>query len=169
MAVSVATYNEGLLVRDSPRQGIQLRKIGSEDNRARHGLKSRIRALVGYWEELKDCSTPRRPFVGIGNEPELQILPNTCDGDQRDLFKPYGTVSSIAVPPPTYEESIQDLPPDYTTTDGLATAQLAKDAIAVENVVYFDQKKHFQTVSDSDELEVKVDFSKIDGIRSYRA
>jgi hypothetical protein len=123
---------------------------------------------VGYWEELKDCNTPRRAFAGIGNTSKFGIPSNNRDGAPRDLFKPYGAVSSIAVPPPTYEESIQDLPPDYTTTDDQATVQVVKDAIAPEKAgICLDSEKVCRNKSGCCEFEVKVDFSKIDGIRSY--
>jgi hypothetical protein len=63
------------------------------------------------------------------------------------------------VSPPTYEESIQDLPPDYTETGAIATACIWKDA---KNLSNGDQKFH----PDVKDIPGEFDASQIDGVRS---
>ena len=161
MAVSVAYYSGDLLVRDSRRQGIPVLKTGTDDRRYRHGLRSRIKALVGFWEELKDYSAPR------GRVSCSKVVWDARSGATRDLFQPYGSVNTDAVPPPTYDESVQDSPPDYTATDALATVQIDRDltVIGKGNVFYNEKPKACQV--DLPELDAKVDLSEIEGIRSH--
>ena len=163
MAVSVASFNADLPVHGSRRQGIPPRKTGSDDGRLQHGLRSRILALVGFWEELKDCNTPRRRPNGIRSIPNWSDVCNAHDGNLRDLRKPYGAGQCVAVPPPTYEESLQDLPPDYTTSEALATVHCAQNVKDSVNGYLVDQKFH-PCVEDSHNI---VDLSQIEGIRSY--
>ena len=198
MAVSVATISGDHLVHDSLKRGTRLPKIGLDDSHMQHGLRSRIKALAHFWEELKDCKSSRR-FNGIKRNAKSTVTCDTqnsdeCDKEQEflehlgriaraerrlrsyeganslvtseifvDLFKPYGTVIPAAVPPPTYEESIQDSPPDYTNTEALATAQVTKYGVETAAYNFADQKLHPSILAS----HVKVDLSDLEGIRSY--
>lgn len=85
------------------------------------------------------------------------------DATRRDLFKPCGSVvTPHTVPPPTYEESIADLPPDYTDTAAAATACLKSD---VKESLDFGGDRNLHP--ESKELPNDLDVSEIDGIRSY--
>ena len=161
MAISVASFNGDLLVRDWPKQGIQRQNGSVESRLSKHGLKSRITALVGYWETLKDCNSTRRS-ISRWNRSDLSV---TCDkdGNTRDLFKPCGTVRPEAVPPPTYEESIQDLPPDYTTTELLATVQTTRNVIDSKIDIVDNHRFRF---GDNGSFE-KINFADVEGIRSH--
>lgn len=160
MAVSVASFNDGLLVHGSRRPGIQPRKTGTDDGRPYSGLKARISALVGYWEGVKDRNAPRRCFNGSES---WQTSRNPRNGNTFDLFKEYGTAKPPAVPPPTYEESLQDLPPDYTTTEALAAFQLPQDVKDSVGEILTNLKLYPSTGDAHD----KIDVSEIEGIRSY--
>ena len=124
-----------------------------------------IKAIAGLWEALNGGDAPRQRFSAIGNASGLTESFGTRENTTRDLFKPYGTARPYTVPPPNYEDSIQDLPPDYTTTDGLATVQLSENPfLPNKSSVSNDQKSDFDSdlypVSD-----VKVDLSGITDIR----
>jgi len=106
MAASVATYNEDHLAYGSLRRDIRPLRTGSDDKRE-DGLKSRIKALAGFWERLND----RASVNGLQN----------VDVKPLELWKPRSGVQREPVhPPPSYQDSISDVPPDYTLTDALA-------------------------------------------------
>lgn len=159
MAVSVASYSADLHVHDWPKRGTPQRKIGLDNGELQRGLRSRIRALVGHWEELRESKVSRSPYSG--SLPSWREALNAKDVARRELFKPCGTVRPAHVPPPTYEESIQDLPPDYSETGAIATACVWKDArdVLLGNG---DQKFH----PDVKDMPGDFDVSQIDGIRS---
>lgn len=168
MAVSVASINDDLLVRNSRKQGILRQKIGIPDeSRVRSGLKSRIKALVGVWGELRDGNAPRCQSTGIRQFSELSTTFDPRDDVVREIFKPYGSAQPIAVPPPTYDESLQDLPPDYTTTDAFAAVQFAKNVSLAGKDDIFNAHKPRSGNADFPEFYAAVDLSKIEGIRSY--
>ena len=167
MAVSVASYTEGLLVRDLLRQDIQPQRTGLNDARSRPELRSRIKALVGFWEELRNFHAPQHKHTGYGNGSIPQSVIKTRDGATRELFRPYGTARPEPGPPPTYEESIHDVPPDYTTSDALATAQIGNDAkISRNGNAYVDLKLPYHG-HELHELHMDVDISELEGIRSF--
>ena len=168
MAVSVASINDGLLARNSPRQGIGRRKIGiRDDSRFHKGLKSRIRALVGFWEDVKYCSTPSIPFSSDWQDSEWSAAFGPRDCVTREIFKPYGTTQPIDVPPPTYEESIQDLPPDYITNETFAAAQLPNYATVASKDGVCHRQKPDSCENYFPEVYVTVDWSEVEGIRSF--
>jgi hypothetical protein len=160
MAVSVVSYSADLPVHDWLKRDTPQRRIGLDNAELQRGLRTRIRALVGYWEELRDCRVSRRPYSG--NLPSWTAVLNAKDVTRRELFKPYGTVRPAAVLPPTYEESIQDLPPDYTETGAIATACVWRDAKEVP-LGNGDQKFH----PDVKDVPSEFDVSQVEGIRSY--
>lgn len=160
MAVSVASYSVDLPVRDWPRRGIRQRKTGLDNAELQRELRSRIKALVWYWEELRDCNIPRRPYTG--KLPSWTEALSAKDVTRRELFKPCGTVKPAVVPPPTYEESLQDLPPDYTNTEAVATVCFRNDD--KDSVIRNGDQQFHPDVKD---VPGDYDFSELDGIRSY--
>ena len=194
MAVSVVSSSEDLLVRGLLRRDIPRRKIGLDEARKQfsYGLRSRIKALVGLWEELRDSNSVedapssivvgKQSHGGLHNgdqdpvETQLETIQNGCGlrgcqseskfrigNEVADLFRPHSDVRPDAVPPPTYEDSLQDLPPDYTSTDALATSYFLTHEIEKSNYYVLDQKLHFWVP----ETHEKVDLTEIEGIRSY--
>jgi hypothetical protein len=161
MAVSVVSYSGDLPVLGWPKRDTPRQRIGLDNAELQRGLRTRIRALVDYWEDLRNCSVPRRPYSG--SLPSWKEALNAKDVTRRDLFKPCGTARPPAiVPPPTYEESLADLPPDYTdtaTTAAVCTRSDVKDSADFNG----DQKLHPESRS----LPSDFDVSEIDGIRSY--
>ena len=135
-----------------------------DDERACHGLKSRIGALVGFWEGLREGVAPRKQLSGtcgasVGN--------GSKDGGKdggRELFKPYRAPEPQFDPPPSYDDSITDLPPDYTATDALAAvcfSSLPLDGVPAE------RKQEGKSNTGLFELDVKVDLSEVEGVRSH--
>lgn len=137
MAAAVATYNGDLLVYESRRRGIQPLGIGLDDRK--HELRSRIKALAGLWEALN------RPI-------DTQCFQNGQEAAARDLRQPSTVAHPLAVPPPSYEDSLCDLPPDYTFTDAFATAQTIADQSGLPKPSIGSEK---------------LDLSALEGIRSY--
>lgn len=160
MAVSTASYSVDLPVRDWPRRGIRQRKTGLDNAEIQGGLRSRIKALVGYWEELRDCKIPHHPYAG--KLPSWTEALSAKDVTRREIFKPCGTVGLANMPLPTYEESLQDMPPDYTDTEGLAIVCVLNDA--KDSVISNGDRKFHPDVKD---VPGDYDFSELDGIRSY--
>ena len=160
MAVSVVSYSEDLHVLGWPKRDTRPRRIGLDNAELQRGLRTRIKALVGYWEELRECNVSRRPYSG--RLPSWKEALNAKDVTRGDLFKPCGTARPATVPPPTYEESLADSPPDYTETAATAAVCTRSD---VKDSADFngDQKLH----PDSSSLPSYFDASEIDGIRSY--
>jgi hypothetical protein len=151
MAASVATYSEDLLVRDWLRRDTRLPRTGPIDTR--NGLRSSIKALVGYWER-----------VTLTNDANIHandgaIGPRSSERSpkhERELFKPVRQPDAH-VPPPSYDECVADLPPDYT--DALATVRLYQAA------AYSPEKtwKH----DDTEKRSQDVDLSSTEGFRNH--
>lgn len=123
-----------------------------------NGLQLRIRQLVGFWEGLRDCDAPLRVF---SEEPKL----SEHDGIVRDLFRPYQCKRADNLPPPTYEESLLDLPPDYTSTDSLAVVSSLVSVASVEKPAVMAEKPSSRLPCVP--VEEKVDLSALEGIRSH--
>jgi uncharacterized membrane protein YgcG len=86
------------------------------------------------------------------------------DNVERELFRPYGEVRPRAVPPPTYEESLLDLPPDYTNTDSLA----AVDSLCLfQNVFESFALADAKSARSTSTVYVDIDLSKVEGIRQH--
>lgn len=148
MATLVATNHEDHHAYDWLRRGNQPPRTGTDEVR-RNGLKSRIRALVGLWERLNEGKGVQDLQHGRRTPSLSQPEPNI---KARELWRPYTTAQQDPVPPPSYEDSASDLPPDYTATDAFAVAGLNVDHIA-----------HVMPSTGSD----KLDLSALEGIRSY--
>lgn len=142
MAVSVETFREDeLLKRD-----IQPPAYPSAEQNA---LRTRIRALVGFWEKLNGSDASEvKPASGIA---------------PRDIFRPYG--SGV---PPTYEESVLDQPPDYTSTDAFASAQWLGDSSVTASIKVEIERDYRQEVCEALKAYVdKLDLNSTEHIRSH--
>lgn len=164
MAVSVATYREDPLALESPRRDIQPPNFPKGD---RNALKTRIKALVGFWEDLTSSN-------GLDLKHGSRIVhaksispAKKSDVVARDLFRPYQGHCLHSTAPPCYEDCLQDLPPDYTTTDQCATAQNLQDVEIVTRTCIGTEKSARPTQLIGDIFDVKVDLSQIDNIRSH--
>ena len=139
MAALATISNEDPLAFGWRSQGTQLPKTGWGDIR-RDRLRSRIRALGDWWEQShKSQDAFRVPAQAV--EPrelwKAQIRPLQQPGQQS---------------PPPYEDSLSDLPPDYSPTDTSAVAYCDAGSL-----------KPLLPCSGSE----KLDLDSIDGIRSY--
>lgn len=156
-AVSVLSFSEDRHVHDSRRRDTLRRRTGLADV-ARCGQREWVKQLVGLWElseQLKDCNNAPPAYSPASKIGEHAV---------RELFRPYGEVRPSAVPPPTYEESFSDLPPDYTSTDALVTVGYigyAADAIASQD----GKAGKTSTALGPFEATVDIDLSTITGIR----
>ena len=158
MAVSVALYSEDLRVRDWLRHGTLRRKTGLDDGQSQRDLRLRIKALARSWEALRDSNVVRDPYSGSLSRWTEVLTAN--DVTRRELFRPCGTVKPV-VTPPSYQESIHDLPPEYTDTDAVATVCLERDSKA--SAYANGDQKMLPEVAD---LPSGFDVTQIDGIRS---
>lgn len=148
MACAVASYSEDLPAAAASRRRVpRLRNTPLDDeNQLQHhhravGLvKSRIRALVGFWESVTTTTADSTQVVSkngfyynenVRNAQNTQhqsrsiVAAEDAKVSPRELFKPYcAATPDINAPPPPYEKTECDvLPPDYTATDVFATAQ----------------------------------------------
>lgn len=121
MAALVATPSGDRLVRESRRQGIRPRRTASDDIKNHEDLKFRIKALAGTWEAYSTGSQLRRRIW-------RNVRSVTQTTPDRALKTPILVLPIAVQSPPTNEDSVKDLPPDYTTTDELATLCVAKTA-----------------------------------------
>lgn len=118
-AAAVATFDadfraRALLKRDTPQTRIQSAEA--------HGVQTGIRTLVGFWEGLtggNEFSARRRRWRrtrfeaesfkdGLKEDVSAKVTP-------RELLRPY---RNEGLDPPSYEECVQDVPPDYTVSAG---------------------------------------------------
>ena len=127
-------------------------------------MRSRIKALVGFWEELRDCNAPRRHFVQVSEGIGTRALSNDEIVGERELFQPYRAPEPQIVPPPSYEESFADVPPEYTATDALAVAYFASLPLEGSGA---ERKQEQKSHAGLFERDTKVDLSAIEGIRNY--
>lgn len=164
MAASVVSFKEDRLVHGSLKQGIRRQKTLSGEKWAGNGLKSCIRALVGFWEGPQDSDTSRK---SCGSSLEVFGTSASLTGQksrERELFRPYRAPEPQVTQPPSYEDSVADLPPDYTATDALAAVyfpSLPLDSAEAKRKPKQQSRPHFFKADD------KVDLSAIEGIRSH--
>ena len=126
-------------------------------------MRSRMRALVGFWEGLRDFNAARRQFIGFAGTAPASSVKSGAKGIERELFKPYRAPVPQIAPTPTYDEAIADLPPDYTATDALADVYLASPPLEGSGERKEKQKSHTGPF----EQNAEVDLSAIEGIRSH--
>lgn len=159
--VSVATSGGELLApRESLKRDIQPLSAVSDEKQRRALLKTGIRALVGFWENLQSGN--------VSND--RAFLPQRPDVAGRELWRPYGLLRSHGVENgllPSYEDCIQDLPPDYTATDSLANAHNLQDADVATNRA--ETRKSHSTAHQllGQVVDVKVDFTAEEGFRTH--
>ena len=160
MALVVMSRSGDLHVRDSPRRDIRPPKTGLDREAASDGLRLGMKRLMRYWEALKDCNASRDALT-------LKERPNGSDKVARELFRPYGSRGIYLLPPPpTYEESLCDLPPDYTATNALAAVDsLAIAADVATNWVIYGEKP--SCGKDGFANDVKIDLQVVEGIREH--
>lgn len=137
MAALIATSNDDPLAFGSVSRGIQPPRTGS-DERRQNGLRSRIRALVGFWERIQNAER-------ITLQRDEAVKP-------RELWQPHQREVGEPQSPPSYEDSLSDTPPDYTFTGAFAVSY----ATAA-----------FHGPAWPCESSEKLDLSTVEGIRSY--
>ncbi|TKA80427.1 hypothetical protein B0A55_03398 [Friedmanniomyces simplex] len=155
MAALVATYNGDLRARDWLKRGIPLPRTGPIDTR--HELRKRIRALAGLWEDLcrtEDVYTTKRQADSTG-------VSSGRAHARKELFRPIAMPQVAAESPPPPYEDCSDPPPDYTSTEALATVQL--------NVSAFDGPGKDAAASNGARRSAtdEIDFTSPAGIRSH--
>jgi hypothetical protein len=122
---------------------------------------------VRFWEGLTAS------VAGAGDNYNVSITTNTGykpAGRQhiepRELFRPdRGTKTLDVTPPPSYEESAQDAPPDYTKTDTIA---IAHDVCCDQTSALHGREQRNRDGSTSlvqSPFDVKVDFSASEKVR----
>lgn len=146
MAVSVATIRaDELLKRDT--QPPTYRSV------ERNCLKTRIGALVAFWESIHVAK------CNVSNDARA-VVP-------RQLYRPYGSALPRAGVLPTYEESVLDVPPDYTMTDALAKVHTSDESgIITSNKVEIGQDRKQENHELFGVLE-KLDLQSSDHIRTH--
>ena len=129
-------------------------------------MKTRIRALVGFWQGLAGSGRSYNKSGTWSSNVNRQKTDNN-DFVARDLFTRYNAAVSYVAPPPSYEECLHDVPPDYTTTDALANASLEHDG----DLRATEQKLGWRPPQGEQwrfrEGDVKVDFGDIENIRTH--
>ncbi|KAK1066632.1 hypothetical protein LTR74_007002 [Friedmanniomyces endolithicus] len=156
MAALVATYNGDLLAPDWLRRDTRPVRTGPIDTR--HELRVRIKALAGLWEQLHLVKS------GCTAKSHVHSTQVACETVyfRRELFRPIATPQVAGVPhPPPCDDDLPDAPPDYTLTEGLATAQL--NVCDVDAPRKDTRAANTATRSATDEI----DFSTPSGIRSH--
>ncbi|KAF7187305.1 hypothetical protein HII31_11393 [Pseudocercospora fuligena] len=159
-AVATATTRGELQRRESPKPGTQPPILVLGEKGSDNGLRTRIRTLVGFWESLK-CEDRSRKSSHVQKQ---GVVP-------KELWRPFYkdfAVDAIS-PPPSYEDSVQDLPPDYTNTDSLAYTQcLLQDVEIVTNSSETRERGSTRTshLLDSNH-DVKVDLNVEEGLREH--
>lgn len=133
--------------------------------RGEDALRSRMNALIGFWEALGDCrhSAPECSLAGNehGLSPRKELSARDCR--RREIFRPFHTPTTAIAPPPPYEEALSDAPPDYTTTNERAVARFSREGDLKESNGETQQLGAHPAPSPND---AKVDPSEIAGIRS---
>ncbi|KJY02219.1 hypothetical protein TI39_contig77g00001, partial [Zymoseptoria brevis] len=130
-----------------------------DEKKREHGnghLKSRLRALVGFWEEFTSRENSKNS--GTSRTKERSIT--------RDIWRPHRSVALDVNAPPTYEDALWDVPPDYTATDACANAiDLREGEARIEHGWINGQTKE-ESRQVYEVVDVKVDFSAAENIRS---
>jgi hypothetical protein len=154
MAATAALYTGDRLVAHSPELHPWPRRTGSDE---RKGLRARIANLAGLWNgftnaKRRTCESGRVGYTGTvsGIKDVKSVKYQTRAIHTLDLFSP-----------PSYEESLADVPQDYTVTDALATVQGLVD-VNLDLGVPEAGLRHAQRRSD-----VKVDLTEPQGIRYH--
>lgn len=164
MAVSVATFCGDPLALESPKRAIQPPKILQGD---RNALTARIRALVGFWENVTSSDRSRTRSKSLKVNVKSSRWADKSEIVARDLYRPYQRDGFQREAPPCYEDCICDSPPDYTSTDNFATAQNLRDVSVVTRDCTSKEKSSRAKELFGCAVDVKVDLSDIENIRSH--
>lgn len=154
MAASVASYTGDRLVTRSPEPNPWPRRTGLDEGK---WLRTRIESLAGLWKFYKDdksrtCKRGRVGYTGtVSGIKDMESVKYQSHAIHTlDLFSP-----------PSYEESLADVPPDYTATDALANVQGLVD-VKLDLGLPEAGLRNSQRRSD-----VKVDLTEPQGIRYH--
>ena len=117
MAATVASYTGDRLVTRSPESYPQQRRTGSDEG---NGLRARIASLAGFWKiYTSDKSRTCKRDDRIGSTATVSDIKDMeCVQYQSHALHTLDLFS-----PPSYEECLADVPPDYTATDAFAVVQ----------------------------------------------
>lgn len=123
-----------------------------------------MKALVGFWEDLRDRNASAKHCVRSTEVAARHSAGSTKKGVERELFKPWRSPEPHVAPPPSYEESVADLPPDYTNTDGLAVVHFSKLPLEGSGL---ERKQEHKSDVGLFGRDTPVDLSAKEGIRSH--
>ena len=118
MAATVASYTGDRLVTRSPKSCSQQRRTGSDEG---NGLRARIASLAGLWniytsDKSRACKRDRLGYTAT--------VSDIKDVEECVKYQYHALSHTLDLLfPPSYEECVADVPPDYTTTDALAIVQ----------------------------------------------
>lgn len=119
MAATVASYTGDRLVTRSPESYPQQRRTGSDEGK---GLRARIASLAGLWKIYYTSSEKSRTCSKYD-----RIGYTATVSDIKDMecvtYHSHALHTLDLFSPPSYDESLSDVPPDYTATDALAVVQ----------------------------------------------
>ncbi|KXT17853.1 hypothetical protein AC579_5883 [Pseudocercospora musae] len=159
-AVATATIRRELQRRELPKPGTQPPILVLGEKGSDNGLRARTRTLLAFWESLKSEARPRKS----SHVQKQDVVP-------KELWRPFYEDFAVDAtsPPPSYEDSVQDQPPDYTKTDSLAyTRCLLQDVEIVTNSSETRQRGSTRASHLWDSTrDVKVDFNVEGGFREH--
>lgn len=116
MAATVASYTGDRLVTRTPESYPQQRRTGLDEGK---WLRTRIESLAGLWNIYKNDKSRKRERSRIGYTGTVSDIKDMeCVKYQSHAIHTLDLFS-----PPSYEECLADVPPDYTATDALAVVQ----------------------------------------------
>lgn len=119
MAATVASYTGDRLVTRSPEPYPQQRRTGSDEG---NGLRARIASLAGLWNIYKsDKSRICKQRDRLGYTTTVSDIKDVEECVKYQYHALSHTLDLFS--PPSYEECVADVPPDYTATDALAVVQ----------------------------------------------
>lgn len=121
-----------------------------------------MKALVGFWEGLRDCNAPQGQFGSFAETATSSLVESGAKSIERELFRPY-RAPEPQIAPPSYDEATADLPPDYTATDALAGVYFA--GLPLESSG--ERKEKDKSHTGLFEQDAKVDLSALEGVRSH--
>jgi hypothetical protein len=154
MAASVASYTGDRLVTRSPETYTWPRKTGSDEGK---WLRSRIESLAGLWHDYKNDKSRTWKRGRVGSTATVSDIKDV----ECVKYQSHAIYVLDLFPPPSYEESLADVPPDYTATDALAVVQGLVD-VKLDLGLPEAGLHHSQRRSD-----VKVDLTEPQGIRYH--
>lgn len=156
MAAIVASYTGDLLATPSVGSNIQRQRPAPVEST---WLRTEIEALCELWGSFHHGNSRKTRSYRSVHGPAMRnfgIKDVQCSQSQT-----YTSQTLDLLPPPSYEESIADLPPDYTGTGALAVVRTFVD---VKLDVGTDHGKSHDSQRRSDD---KVDFTQPQGVRSH--